>query len=85
MYVLCYQGPESTQGTRHHFTKGGRLVANKQIVYTITEDKGLQPVGCIPSLLIMAVVMRKKLFSMNKILITRILSCYCNNTSIFNI
>ena len=39
------QGAASHQGTKHHFTKGGRLVANKQIVYSIMEERGLQPVG----------------------------------------
>ena len=38
-------GGVSQQDTKHHFTKGGRLVANKQIVYTIVEDRGLQPVS----------------------------------------
>ena len=37
-------GGVSQQDTKHHFTKGGRLVANKQIVYTIVEERGLQPV-----------------------------------------
>ena len=40
-------GLAEVDGTRHHFTKGGRLVANKQIVYTIVEDKGLEPVSTI--------------------------------------
>jgi hypothetical protein len=35
---------EEVEGTRHHFTKAGRLVANKQIVYTIHADRGLLPV-----------------------------------------
>ena len=44
--ALCAQGPVSSlQGTKHHFTPGGRLVANKQIVYTIVEETGLQPVS----------------------------------------
>jgi len=38
-------GGVSQQDTKHHFTKGGRLVANKQIVYTIVEERGLQPIG----------------------------------------
>ena len=33
------------EGTRHHFTKGGRLVASKQIVYTIVQETGLEPVN----------------------------------------
>ena len=41
--LVC--GVKEVEGTRHHFTKGGRLVANKQIVYTISRDKGLIPVG----------------------------------------
>ena len=40
-------GGVSQQDTKHHFTKGGRLVANKQIVYTIVEDRGLQPVSVL--------------------------------------
>ena len=32
-------------GTRHHFTKGGRLVASKQIIYTVSEQTGLKPVS----------------------------------------
>ena len=40
-------GGVSQQDTKHHFTKGGRLVANKQIVYTIVEDRGLQPVRVV--------------------------------------
>ena len=42
---ICSMGGVSQQDTKHHFTKGGRLVANKQIVYTIVEDRGLQPVS----------------------------------------
>ena len=37
-------GLSEVEGTRHHFTKGGRLVASKQIVYTIDQDIGLEPV-----------------------------------------
>ena len=37
-------GLSEVEGTRHHFTKGGRLVASKQIVYTIDQDTGLDPV-----------------------------------------
>ena len=32
-------------GTRHHFTKGGRLVASKQIIYTVARQTGLEPVS----------------------------------------
>ena len=35
------------EGTRHHFTKGGRLVASKQIVYTIVQETGLEPVKSV--------------------------------------
>ena len=38
-------GGQAQEDTKHHFTPGGRLVANKQIVYTIVEDRGLQPVN----------------------------------------
>ena len=40
-------GVSEVEGTRHHFTKGGRLVASKQIVYTILQSEGLQPVSNI--------------------------------------
>lgn len=32
------------EGTRHHFTRSGKLVANKQLVYKITEDMGIASV-----------------------------------------
>ena len=32
-------------GPRHHFTKGGRLVASKQIIYTVARQTGLEPVS----------------------------------------
>ena len=38
-------GLAEVEGTRHHFTPGGRLVANKQIVYTIAQQSRLQPVS----------------------------------------
>ena len=38
-------GLSEVEATRHHFTKGGRLVASKQIVYTIVENDGLEPVN----------------------------------------
>lgn len=44
-FTSMASGLTEVDGTRHHFTKGGRLVANKQIVYTIVEDKGLEPIG----------------------------------------
>ena len=46
-FTSMASGLTEVDGTRHHFTKGGRLVANKQIVYTIVEDKGLEPVSTI--------------------------------------
>ena len=32
-------------GTRHHFTRNGRLVANKQLVYKIHQDMGIASVS----------------------------------------
>ena len=32
-------------GTRHHFTRAGRLVASKQIVYSIAGDSQIRPVS----------------------------------------
>ena len=32
-------------GTRHHFTRNGRLVANKQLVYRIHQDMGIASVS----------------------------------------
>ena len=46
-FTSMASGLSEVDGTRHHFTAGGRLVANKQIVYTIVEDKGLEPVSSI--------------------------------------
>ena len=37
--------PLSVEGTQHHFTRNGRLVANKQLVYTIDHRSGLQSIG----------------------------------------
>jgi hypothetical protein len=37
--------PMSVEGTQHHFTRNGRLVANKQLVYTIDHRDGLQSVS----------------------------------------
>lgn len=40
------QGPGLEQGaTRHHFSRNGRLVANKQLVYKIHQDMGIASVS----------------------------------------
>ena len=36
---------ESHDGTQHHFSRNGRLVANKQLLYAIDSRGGLQSVG----------------------------------------
>ncbi len=38
-------GNKEVEGTQHHFTRNGRLVANKQQVYTVDRFAGLQQVG----------------------------------------
>jgi len=38
-------GIQEVEGTRHHFTASGRLVANKQILYSIREADGIVPIG----------------------------------------
>lgn len=35
------------EGTQHHFTRNGRLVANKQLVYKIDKEKGTDQVRII--------------------------------------
>ncbi len=39
--------PIPVEGTQHHFTRNGRLVANKQLVYTIDHRSGLQAVSAL--------------------------------------
>ena len=34
-------------GTQHHFTRNGRLVANKQLIYKIDKEKGMTSVSNI--------------------------------------
>ena len=34
----------SNELTQHHFNRNGRLVANKQLIYSIDQDDGLQSV-----------------------------------------
>jgi len=36
--------PMEVEGTQHHFTRNGRLVANKQLVYKIDRDEGTDQV-----------------------------------------
>ena len=42
--------PSSTlsKGTQHHFTRNGRLVANKQLLYLIDRNDGLESVSTAP-------------------------------------
>ena len=35
---------QSNELTQHHFNRNGRLVANKQLIYSIDQDDGLQSV-----------------------------------------
>ena len=37
--------PTEVKGTQHHFTRNGRLVANKQLVYKIHQDMGIASVS----------------------------------------
>ena len=37
--------PKELEGTQHHFTRNGRLVANKQLVYKIDHQHGLESVS----------------------------------------
>ena len=34
------------EGTQHHFTRNGRLVANKQLVFQIDQQEGTTAVSC---------------------------------------
>lgn len=36
--------PTEVKGTQHHFTRNGRLVANKQLVFQINQDIGMESV-----------------------------------------
>ncbi len=41
-----HRSPHGVDGqTQHHFNRNGRLVANKQLIYAIDRDDGLQPVS----------------------------------------
>ena len=37
--------PMEVEGTQHHFTRNGRLVANKQLVFQIDQLEGMTPVS----------------------------------------
>ena len=37
--------PTEVKGTQHHFTRNGRLVANKQLVFQINQDVGMESVS----------------------------------------
>lgn len=37
--------PMEVEGTQHHFTRNGRLVANKQLVFQIDQLEGMAPVS----------------------------------------
>ena len=37
--------PTEVKGTQHHFTRNGRLVANKQLVFPITQEVGMESVS----------------------------------------
>ena len=43
--MMSKKGTASVGGTQHHFTRNGRLVANKQIVYMIDIKEGLESVS----------------------------------------
>lgn len=38
--------PTEVKGTQHHFTRNGRLVANKQLVFQINQEVGMESVSC---------------------------------------
>ena len=38
--------PMEVEGTQHHFTRNGRLVANKQLVFQIDQQEGTTAVSC---------------------------------------
>ena len=38
--------PTEVKGTQHHFTRNGRLVANKQLVFQINQEVGMESVIC---------------------------------------
>ena len=40
--------PTEVKGTQHHFTRNGRLVANKQLVFQINQAVGMESVSTIP-------------------------------------
>ena len=37
--------PTEVKGTQHHFTRNGRLVANKQLVFQINQEVGMESVS----------------------------------------
>jgi hypothetical protein len=37
--------PVEVEGTQHHFTRNGRLVANKQLVFQIDQNEGTSAVS----------------------------------------
>ena len=37
--------PTEVKGTQHHFTRNGRLVANKQLVFQIDQEVGMESVS----------------------------------------
>jgi hypothetical protein len=39
------RGQGQDEQTQHHFNRNGRLVANKQLIYSIDQDDGLQSVS----------------------------------------
>ena len=49
LHKLSFTSMSAMGGTRHHFTRGGRLVASKQIVYSIAADSSTPPVSTMNS------------------------------------